>query len=40
MKFHYDPKQLLLFSAADDYKLRVWDLKTSKCVMHIAKYMI
>ena len=30
LKFHPDIKRLLLFSGADDCKIRVWDLKSRK----------
>ncbi|EDV25613.1 uncharacterized protein TRIADDRAFT_23688, partial [Trichoplax adhaerens] len=32
ISFHPDPAILHLFSAADDYKIRQWDLKSSKCI--------
>ncbi|XP_038065030.1 transducin beta-like protein 3 [Patiria miniata] len=31
VEFHPESEKLLLFSAADDCKIRVWDLKTSRC---------
>nr|XP_056722136.1 transducin beta-like protein 3 [Euleptes europaea] len=32
VKFHPDVSRLQLFSSSMDYKIRVWDLQTSKCV--------
>ena len=30
VQFHEDPSKAMLFSAADDGKIRLWDLVTSK----------
>jgi hypothetical protein len=30
VRFHANPDKLQLFSCADDYKVRMWDLNTSK----------
>ena len=32
VKFHPNIEKLQLFSAADDYKIRVWDLTNSKVI--------
>ncbi|XP_015284782.1 PREDICTED: transducin beta-like protein 3, partial [Gekko japonicus] len=32
VKFHPDISQLQLFSSSMDYKIRLWDLKSSKCI--------
>ena len=36
--FHPDISRLLLYSAGEDYKVRVWDLTTSKCVAEVAAH--
>ena len=37
-EFHPDVEKLQLFTAADDYKIRVWDLKTSSCVALLVSH--
>lgn len=32
VEFHPDISRLQLFSSSMDYKIRIWDLNTSKCV--------
>ena len=32
VKYHPDPEKLQLFSAGEDYHIRVWDLPTSSCI--------
>ena len=32
LAFHQEGETLRLISAAEDYKLRVWDLRTSSCI--------
>ena len=32
VKFHPNIEKLQLFTAADDYKIRIWDLQSSKVV--------
>jgi hypothetical protein len=38
VRFHADSTQLVLFSAADDMKIRVWALETSKYVIMISLF--
>jgi U3 small nucleolar RNA-associated protein 13 len=38
VKFHPDNEKLQLFSAADDYKVKVWDLKSSRCLVTIEAH--
>lgn len=38
VKFHPDNEKLQLFSAADDYKVKVWDLRTSKCQVTVEAH--
>lgn len=36
--FHPDAEKLQLFSAAKDYKVRVWDLSSSTCIAEIEAH--
>lgn len=36
--FHPDPNRLLLFSGSDDATIRIWDLRTKKCVTTLEKH--
>ena len=37
-EFHPDVEKLQLFTAGDDYKIRVWDLKTSSCIALLTSH--
>ena len=36
--FHPDAEKLQLFSAAKDYKVRVWDLTSSTCIAEVEAH--
>ncbi|KAL8174882.1 UNVERIFIED_CONTAM: Transducin beta-like protein 3 [Gekko kuhli] len=38
VKFHPDISQLQLFSSSMDYRIRIWDLKSSKCVAMLESH--
>ncbi|XP_070581106.1 transducin beta-like protein 3 isoform X2 [Ptychodera flava] len=38
VQYHPDISKLQLFSAADDYKIRIWDLQTSRCIASLESH--
>nr|XP_002734280.1 PREDICTED: transducin (beta)-like 3 [Saccoglossus kowalevskii] len=38
VQFHPDISRLQLYSASDDYKIRIWDLQTSRCIAFLESH--